>query len=145
MTTVVTGLLVLLAFYFVIVKRRSVAGPKSTSGTIGGNAFRKPTKNSALPRSPWRATSIVPDESSCDAVKRVAGKRFLDTERAIPKLPLPGCDAAVCNCKYARHEDRRDAAEDRRIPNALQAQLHEQQGKSNRRTRRRGRRKTDWG
>jgi hypothetical protein len=71
-------------------------------------------------------------------------RRFLDVDKATPTFPLPDCDAAQCNCKYARHEDRRDSFYGRRNTNSLQAALYDQTGEVNRRTRKRGRRKTDW-
>jgi hypothetical protein len=43
--------------------------------------------------------------NACDAVKRIGGKRFLPGEA--PVIPLPGCDAAKCGCRYVHHDDRR--------------------------------------
>jgi hypothetical protein len=43
---------------------------------------------------------------------------FLETARFLsgeaPPLPLPGCTAPRCLCRYAHYEDRR--ARDRRVP-----------------------------
>lgn len=41
----------------------------------------------------------------CDAVRAIAGQRFLSHE--IPTLPLGGCDATACGCSYQPFEDRR--------------------------------------
>ena len=41
----------------------------------------------------------------CDAVRAIAGKRFLSHE--IPMLPLADCDATACGCSYQLFEDRR--------------------------------------
>lgn len=43
--------------------------------------------------------------SSCEAVRAIAGKRFLPDE--IPQLPLAGCDSASCGCSYELFSDRR--------------------------------------
>jgi hypothetical protein len=42
---------------------------------------------------------------ACDAVKVIGTKRFLPGEA--PAVPLPGCDAAKCTCRYVHHDDRR--------------------------------------
>jgi len=93
---------------------------------------------------PWRATSIIFDDDACAAVKAIGRHRFLDAERDVPQLPVPGCDVAKCRCRYAHHEDRRKDNEDRRHPAALHTELYEASGKHNRREGRRGRRKNDW-
>lgn len=41
----------------------------------------------------------------CNAVRKIAGQRFLSHE--VPVLPLDGCDAADCQCTYQLFEDRR--------------------------------------
>jgi hypothetical protein len=55
---------------------------------------------------------------ACDAVKRIGEMRFLSGEA--PQIPLPGCDAAHCSCRYVHHKDRRH--QDRRNPVAYQGQ-----------------------
>lgn len=55
--------------------------------------------------------------NACDAVKRIGAKRFLPGEA--PEIPVPGCDADKCSCRYVHHEDRRQG--DRRNPYPLQA------------------------
>ena len=144
MTILAIGVLALLAICFVVIKRKSASKNPGTLGFNGGNPLKSSTRKTIAPRNPWRATSIVHDENACNAVKAIGGKRFFDAERNIPKIPLPTCDATRCNCKFARHEDRRDSSEDRRMPNALHAELYDRTGKGNRRNRKRGRRKTDW-
>lgn len=49
---------------------------------------------------------------ACDAVKRIGAKRFLPGES--PEIPVQGCDASRCSCRYVHHEDRRHS--DRRNP-----------------------------
>lgn len=132
------------AYFFITNRKSATTSPRLKSTQNNRNVSKKVAKRSIEVRNRWRATSIVPGENSCDAVKVIAGKRFLDVEKAVPKLPLQECDVALCSCKYAHHDDRRVTHDDRRTPNALHAQLYEQTGKANRRSRKRGRRKTDW-
>ena len=139
----VIGVLILLAIYLVVAWRRSSSKSQGQSGRVG-SAAQKAGKTAVAPRNPWRATSIAHDARACDAVKAIGRRRFLDTEKQLPKLPLPDCNAERCNCKYVHHEDRRDESEDRRSPNALHAELYDRSGQVNRRERKRGRRKTDW-
>jgi hypothetical protein len=138
------GVLVLVAIYLVVSWRKSSSKSAARPGRIGNDAAAKAGKTTIAPRNPWRATSIVHDTRACEAVKAIGGRRFLDTEKQLPKLPLPECNAERCNCKYVHHEDRREESEDRRSPNALQAELYDRSGEVNRRARKRGRRKTDW-
>jgi len=55
---------------------------------------------------PWHAVSIVPPPEGCASAETIAGKRFLSKESP-PRVPLAGCTAAVCTCRYDHHEDRR--------------------------------------
>jgi len=68
-----------------------------------------------LPRqsSRFHAVSIAASKSACDAAKAMGDKRFLSRES--PHLPLPDCNAAVCECRFIHHRDRR-RNEDRRDP-----------------------------
>lgn len=138
---IILGLLVVI--YFITYARKAAA----SSGAIGfntGDAVKKPRRKQPGPRNPYRATSIVHGVNACNMVQAIGSKRFLDVEKGTPRLPLPDCDAARCDCKYAYHDDRREDHEDRRQPSALQSQLYDKTGNSNRRTKKRGRRKTDW-
>jgi hypothetical protein len=36
--------------------------------------------------------------------KAINGKRFLDSDRVTPALPLKRCDMSRCNCSYARYD-----------------------------------------
>jgi hypothetical protein len=53
----------------------------------------------------WHAVAIVAAADSCAASKACKDRRFLSGEA--PRLPLPGCDAACCDCKYRHFVDRR--------------------------------------
>jgi hypothetical protein len=43
----------------------------------------------------------------------MSGRRFLSN--LAPRLPLDGCDAADCSCRFTHHNDRR-TGKDRRSP-----------------------------
>lgn len=58
-------------------------------------------------RPAWRAVAIIGSASACAAAQMCKGKRYLCREA--PRLPLEGCDAARCDCKYRHFEDRRGA------------------------------------
>ncbi len=57
-------------------------------------------------RTPWTAVCVVTTKAGCEAVRSLAGRRFLVGEA--PRLPLqvcPSCDA--CPCVYRKYRDRR--------------------------------------
>ena len=120
------------------------------SGSGKSPARRNKTRSPARPGSasrarvnPYSATSIRFDDTACDAVKAIGDRLFLDADRDTPLLPLPGCDAPRCNCKYVHREDRREVGEDRRHPSGLQAELYDAGVNKNRREKNRGRRDDD--
>jgi hypothetical protein len=55
--------------------------------------------------SPWYAVSIVPGEACCKMAKAQQSTRWLSAEA--PRLPLAGCDALNCDCRYKHYADRR--------------------------------------
>lgn len=61
----------------------------------------------------FHAVSIHYSEGACSAAKMLAGQRFLAEDA--PKLPLPGCDADECRCRFNHFTDRRSKRE-RRLP-----------------------------
>lgn len=61
----------------------------------------------------YHAVSIKFGQDACAAAKGMTGDRFLASEA--PRLPLPGCDAPVCDCRFTHHKDRR-SGKDRRSP-----------------------------
>lgn len=61
----------------------------------------------------FHSVSIRLSKNACAAAEDLSGRRFLAT--AAPPLPLPGCDAAECNCRFVQHQDRRQGS-DRRNP-----------------------------
>jgi hypothetical protein len=63
--------------------------------------------------STYHAVSIKFGKDACTAAKGMTGQRFLATDA--PRLPLPDCDAAACECRFTHHKDRR-SGKDRRSP-----------------------------
>jgi hypothetical protein len=65
-------------------------------------------------RSPgnFKCVEFQHQADACQAVRRFADMRFLSG--TAPAIPVPGCDAAKCSCRYVHHEDRRH--HDRRNP-----------------------------
>jgi hypothetical protein len=59
----------------------------------------------------YHAVSIRPGIFACKAARDLEGRRFLSG--SAPRIPLPGCDASDCTCRFAHHADRR-TDEDRR-------------------------------
>jgi hypothetical protein len=53
----------------------------------------------------WHAVSIAGGSAPCLRARECGTQRFLSAEA--PRLPLQGCDAAVCECRYRHHQDRR--------------------------------------
>lgn len=70
----------------------------------------RPVESRAV-TNPFHAVSVTPGQNCCRTVQALSGKRFLSSEA--PMTPLPGCDAASCNCFYTHHEDRRMTKERR--------------------------------
>jgi hypothetical protein len=62
---------------------------------------------------PFHAVSIEPTLSCCSQARSIKPQRFLSEEA--PSLPLRQCNAAVCDCRYVHHADRRSGALDRRL------------------------------
>ncbi len=61
---------------------------------------------------PFHCVEVVAGDSACAAVRQLAGVRFLSAQA--PQLPVVGCSAAACGCRYLHRDDRRQ--EDRRNP-----------------------------
>ena len=110
----------------------------------GGSTTKAAKKKKPVPvHNPYKAVSLVAGDSACESVKAARDRRYLVGEA--PRLPLPGCDPALCTCKYQHMDDRREFQDDRRHPSALMADLYSTTtGEPNRRARKRGRRESDW-
>lgn len=61
----------------------------------------------------FHAVSIRPGIFACKAVRELEGQRFLSA--SVPRIPLPGCDAADCTCRFTHYADRR-GGDERRTP-----------------------------
>jgi hypothetical protein len=56
----------------------------------------------------WHAVAIVGTAEACAAAKACKDNRFLSVDA--PRLPLAGCDARCCDCRYTHFDDRRRGA-----------------------------------
>jgi hypothetical protein len=70
----------------------------------------KPVKKEA-----WHSVSIIRGREACRAVAELNGRKWLSAEA--PQLPIKGCDARQCDCRYRHHADRRSG--DRRETSGL--------------------------
>jgi hypothetical protein len=68
-----------------------------------------PAKKKAAGR--FGAVEIHTRGGCCEAARALEGRRFLAMQA--PALPLPGCTATQCACKFGKLADRR--TEDRRL------------------------------
>jgi hypothetical protein len=74
--------------------------PKSAGA---GAAALEPPKRAPK----FNAVEVIPrKDASCEAVRAIAGQRFLPEEA--PLVPLPDCDEPNCDCTYRRFDDRRN-------------------------------------
>jgi hypothetical protein len=81
---------------------RSDANAKPTGVRDSGDA-RADTR--------FRAVAIRPGDGSCEAARQFGNMRFLCAKA--PRLPVPECTAATCECRYVHYSDRR-SGQDRR-------------------------------
>lgn len=61
----------------------------------------------------FHAVSIRFGANPCHKARHLHGQRFLS--EAAPRLPMDGCDATDCDCRFVHHADRRTGG-DRRSP-----------------------------
>lgn len=102
MQTTLLGIAAVLVIIWLFLRRRNRSKQEQSSA----DAERKDDTT-------YHAVSIKFPDNACDAAREMAGRRFLAT--AAPRLPLPECDAATCDCRFAHHKDRRTGG-DRRSP-----------------------------
>jgi hypothetical protein len=96
--------------------------------------YKAPAKPAA---EPYHAVAIKPGQQCCEAARQFGQHRFLSSKA--PRLPLPGCEAVECTCRYTHFSDRRTGLDRRE---ALDMERQRQLGFPNRR-RPGGRRATD--
>jgi len=140
-------LLVAVAAFFLIARMRTNSGnpPKTRPAASGpAKAITKTGKTSpSTEQHPYQSTAIELGEGACEAARALAEKAFLDSDKATPLLPLPGCTAAKCNCKYVRLRDRRGFGQDRRFGSSMMSTLYNGNEKENRRESKGDRRNKD--
>ncbi len=119
--------------------RKATSRPRKQAPKSAANKGAPPLPEPG-PAGSYTAVSIT--GGSCKTAWDVEGRRFLTKDA--PKLPLQGCDADQCTCKYEHHKDRRENHGDRRSPSGLQSQLYGSTGDNEERRTRRGRRKEDF-
>jgi hypothetical protein len=56
-------------------------------------------------RSPWNAVTISRGPQACQVARSCGTRRWLSSQA--PRLPMPGCDAKNCECRYRHFQDRR--------------------------------------
>lgn len=59
----------------------------------------------AKPARAYSGVEIISSHGCCEAVRALAGKRFLSSQ--VPLFPLQDCDRPQCDCSYRRYADRR--------------------------------------
>jgi len=99
------GALVLLIIIGVAALRRQQSPARSVTS--------RPSAQHADGSGRFHAVSIRVGANPCSNARRLHGQRFLSA--AAPQLPVVGCDAAICECRFIHHGDRR-AGDDRRSP-----------------------------
>lgn len=97
-------------------KTRTSPRPAVRGKTAGGTSM-------------FHAVSIRPGLESCEAAKKLKGKRLLS--KNAPSLPLPQCGVADCQCWYEHFADRR--LDDRRAHGRTNYAGHERRVRNDRR------------
>lgn len=101
----------------------------------------EPESTAVAPRrkvSSHHAVVVVPGRHACPAAYALRDRRFLSREA--PALPLQGCGAEHCTCRYEHHSDRRKGA---RRTSDLGVSIDGHLGLEQRESSTRGRRKSD--
>lgn len=101
--------------------------------TVSRTATVKNKQAYAPESSPYRAAEIIYADCACDAVRSVAGRRFL--LREVPRIPVADCTMRKCECSYVRFKDRRNENSDRRALFSVKTHSYATHGNSERRQR----------
>jgi len=102
----IVGIVALLIAVAIFLKMRSRAPIKRD--------VEKPSLSATARLKPeFHAVSIRPGPFACRVARELEGQRYLSN--SAPRIPLPGCDASDCSCRFAHHPDRR-AGDERRTP-----------------------------
>jgi hypothetical protein len=90
---------------------RSSPEPQRTYKSAASSRSAAGSSGDADPR--FRAVGIRPGEDSCEAARQFGKLRFLGAKA--PRLPVPECNAASCNCRYVHYADRRSGKDRRSV------------------------------
>jgi len=82
-----------------------LSNERETAVFIYVQADERPRARKRKSHSEWHAVTIVACKESCDPARAQTGKRYLSSEAL--RLPLVGCDAERCDCRYRHFDDRR--------------------------------------
>jgi hypothetical protein len=86
----------------------------------------------------WNAVSVVPGPRGCLAVRGLTNRRYLSADA--PRLPVPECSMALCECRYKHHADRRAKVQRKRDRDGMSPPYNA----TERRSISRGRRESDY-
>jgi len=106
-TASLIAIVILLAALLLVRRTQKSIAERPSPKQPAGRAAGKPQNTE------FHAVSIRLGSNACTAAKEIQGERFL--ARDAPHFPLPNCDAAKCQCRFAHYKDRR-SHDDRRNP-----------------------------
>jgi hypothetical protein len=106
-TASIVAIVILLAALFLLRRTQKSIAQRPTAKPPAQPSTGRPDNTT------FHAVSIRVASGACAAALGTLGERFLASEA--PQLPLPGCDAADCRCRFIHFEDRR-ASDERRNP-----------------------------
>src|SRR3984885_15746908 len=76
--------------------------------TSEARTSRPVERSKAVKKEAWHSVSIIRGRQACAAVVELNGRKWLSAEA--PHLPVKGCDATHCECRYRHHADRGSGA-----------------------------------
>jgi len=98
----VGGVILLAAGLWMLIAR----GRSRSGGTRPTSSGRIAAKNNLKSTANYQSVTIEPQGmDACEAAQNAEGQVFLAS--AAPTLPLEGCTADKCDCRYVYHQDRR--------------------------------------
>lgn len=118
-------LLVLVAGYFWQSGKNAKPKSQKTSNKAANNKSNRPTH---------RCVVIEPGLISCKAIRAYQGKHILVGDA--PTLPVQGCDAKQCECRFLRYDDRRRGSRRSKLKTADQIVSESNNNKRSRKDRR---------
>lgn len=114
--------------------------PASRASAAEESCAAQPPVSRKRADSNFRSLGIDAAVNCCQRAKNAAGQRYLIG--LAPKLPIAGCNAEQCNCKYIHFADRRGGYGNRRSLGSMKKNLTESGDRGERRNLK-GRRRTD--